>query len=134
MEASRYFSIFAFNDRGLPMWHSGKESACNAGDTGDKGSIPGSERSSGVGNGNLLQYSCLEKFHGQRGLTGYSPRGRKELDTTEQLSTHTHLMKHVLVLFVLSIPNKKRNILPQSGNTGLRWSAECGDVGSGPRH
>ena len=32
----------------------------NAGDTGDAGSIPGSGRSPGVGNGNLLQYSCLE--------------------------------------------------------------------------
>ena len=28
--------------------------------TGDMGSVPGSERSPGVGNGNLLQYSCLE--------------------------------------------------------------------------
>ena len=27
---------------------------------GDMGLIPGSERSSGEGNGNLLQYSCLE--------------------------------------------------------------------------
>ena len=34
-----------------------KESACNA---GDPGSIPGSGRSSGEGNGNPLQYSCLE--------------------------------------------------------------------------
>ena len=30
----------------------GKESACNAGDTGDTGSNPGSGRSSGGGNGN----------------------------------------------------------------------------------
>ena len=35
----------------------GKESASNA---GDLGSIPGSERSPGEGNGNPLQYSCLE--------------------------------------------------------------------------
>ena len=35
----------------------GKESDCNV---GDLGLIPGSERSPGVGNGNLLQYSCLE--------------------------------------------------------------------------
>ena len=35
----------------------GKESACNA---GDLGSIPGSGRSSGEGNGNPFQYSCLE--------------------------------------------------------------------------
>ena len=34
-----------------------KESACSAGDTG---SIPGSGRSLGGGNGNPLQYSCLE--------------------------------------------------------------------------
>ena len=32
----------------------------NAEDTGDKGSIPGSGRSNGGGNGNALQYSCLE--------------------------------------------------------------------------
>ena len=35
----------------------GKASACNA---GDLGSIPGSRRSPGEGNGNPLQYSCLE--------------------------------------------------------------------------
>ena len=35
----------------------GKESACNA---GDLGSIPGLGRSPAEGNGNLLQYSCLE--------------------------------------------------------------------------
>ena len=38
----------------------GKGSACNAGDTGDVGLIPGSGRSGGGGYGNLLQYSCLE--------------------------------------------------------------------------
>ena len=38
----------------------GKESACSAGDTEDTGSIPGSERSSGGGNGNPLQYSHLK--------------------------------------------------------------------------
>jgi len=32
----------------------------NAGDSRDIGSIPGSGRSLGVGNGNPLQYSCLE--------------------------------------------------------------------------
>ena len=42
---------------GLTWLLSGKESACNAGDTV---SIPGSERPPGEGNGNPLQYSCLE--------------------------------------------------------------------------
>ena len=37
-----------------------KESACNARDTGDAASIPGPGRSPGEGNGNALQYSCLE--------------------------------------------------------------------------
>ena len=41
---------------GHPRWLGGKESACNAGDVG---LILGSGRSSGEGNGNPLQYSCL---------------------------------------------------------------------------
>ena len=38
----------------------GKEFTCNAGDTGDDGSIPGLGRSPGGGNGNPFQYSYLE--------------------------------------------------------------------------
>ena len=37
-----------------------KNPLANAGDIRDMGSIPGSGRSPGEGNGNLLQYSCLE--------------------------------------------------------------------------
>ena len=44
---------------GLPRWLRGNESTCNAGDTGDVGSILGLGRSPGEGNGNPLQYSCL---------------------------------------------------------------------------
>ena len=50
--------------------------------------IPGSGKSPGEGNGNPLQYSCLEKSHGRGSLGGCSPRGCKELDTTEQLPFH----------------------------------------------
>ena len=42
---------------GFPGGSEGKASACNA---GDPGSIPGSGRSPGEGNGYALQYSCLE--------------------------------------------------------------------------
>ena len=42
---------------GFPGGSGSKESVCNA---GDLGSIPGSGRSPGEGNGNPLQYSCLE--------------------------------------------------------------------------
>ena len=38
-----------------------KNHPLSAGDTGDVGSIPGLERSPGVGNGDPLWYSCLEK-------------------------------------------------------------------------
>ena len=67
----------------FPGGSDGKASAYNA---GDLGSIPGSGRSPGEGNGNPLQYSCLEKSHGQKRLVGYSPWGCKGSDTTEQLS------------------------------------------------
>ena len=64
---------------GLPWWLSGKASACSAGDTGDASLIPGSRRSAGEGNGNPLQYSCLEnQSHGQHSLAGHNPQGRKE--------------------------------------------------------
>ena len=72
---------------GFPGGSDGKEYACNA---GDLGSIPRLERSPGGGHGNSLQYSCLENLHGQRSLARYSPRGHKELDTTEQLSIAQH--------------------------------------------
>ena len=45
------------NELGLPGSLVGKESACNA---GDQGLIPGLGRAPGGGNGNPLQYSCLE--------------------------------------------------------------------------
>ena len=44
----------------LPKWYSGKNLLANAGDTRDIGSILASGRSPGEGNGNPLQYSCLE--------------------------------------------------------------------------
>ena len=42
---------------GFPGGSNGEEFACNA---GDLGSIPGSGRYPGKGNGNPLQYSCLD--------------------------------------------------------------------------
>ena len=64
----------------------GKESACNA---GDPGLIPGFRRSPGEGNGDPLQYSCLENSM-NRGAwwATYSPWGHKELEMTE-VTEHT---------------------------------------------
>ena len=72
---------------GLLQWLSSKESTCNA---GEMSSIPELGRSPGERNGNPLQYSCLENPHGQKSLEGCSLWRRKELDTTEWLSTASH--------------------------------------------
>ena len=45
---------------GLPRWCSIKNLPASAGDTRDVGSLPILRRSPGEGNGNPLQYSCLE--------------------------------------------------------------------------
>ena len=64
----------------------------NGGDTRDASLIPGSGRSPGVVNDNPLRKWQSDpvflpgKFHGQRSLVGESSWGRKESDTTEQLS------------------------------------------------
>ena len=67
----------------FPDDSTGKESACNVGDTGGMGSIPEWRISPGEGNGNSLQYPCLEKSHQQRSLVGYSPWNHKESDVSE---------------------------------------------------
>ena len=66
-----YRSLSEF--KGFPGGSDSRESSCNARNVG---SIPGSGRSLGEGN------ACWAT---------YSPRGGKELDMTEQLSTHIHI-------------------------------------------
>ena len=60
-----------------------KNLPANSGGLRDAGSTPGLGRSPGEGNGNSLQYSCLEYPHGQRSLAGNSPWGHRE---SERLS------------------------------------------------
>ena len=73
-----------------------KESACSAGDTGNMGLIPRSERSSGEGNGNPLHCSCLKKPT-DRGA--YSTQSCKEFYTTEQISiSSVQSLSHVRLL------------------------------------
>ena len=61
-----------------------------SGDTRDMDVIPGLGRSPGGGDGNALQYSCLENPPGERSLTDYSPWGGRESSMTEHTHTHTY--------------------------------------------
>ena len=76
---------------GFPGGSDGKVSAHNA---GDPGSIPWLGRSPREGNGNPLQYSCLE--NSMDGGAWWGPWGRKELDTTEQLHFHFHMTQSLM--------------------------------------
>ena len=62
----------------FPGGSGGKESACSA---EDPGLIPGSGRSPEGGNGNLLQYSCMENSMGSQ---------RVRTEHTHHTHTHTH--------------------------------------------
>ena len=75
---------------GFPGGSEGKASACNA---GDLGSIPGSGRSSGEGNGNLLQYFCQENAMDREAWQATVHRVSKEWDTTLQLKQQQNALK-----------------------------------------
>ena len=79
----------------------------NAGDAGDKGSIPGLGRSPGGGNSNGFTL-LAGRFHGQRSLVGYSLWNRKELDTTEHMHTH----------------NSEAKMQPEPGKASRKWDAD----------
>ena len=71
----------------------GKEAACNAGDTGETGLIPGLGRCPGGGHGNPLQYSCLEnpmdRGAWQESLAGSRTQGCEESGIIEA-TEHAH--------------------------------------------
>ena len=66
-----------------------KNLSANAGDSRYVGLIPGSGRSPGVVSDHPLQYSCMEKFHGQRNLAGHQPWATK---SQTQLSNSAHAL------------------------------------------
>ena len=118
--------------RGFPGGADDKESA---GNTGDLGSIPRLGRSSGEGNGNPLQYSCLENSMDRGAWGGYSPWDCKESDTTGQLtlspqchsdfsfSFFGHTTHHTGSQFPMSFPGIKL-MPPALGAWSLKhWTA-----------
>ena len=68
---------------GFPGGSVVKNLPADVGDVRDFGLIPGSERSSAEGNGNPLQYSCLENPMERGAWWANSPWNCKELNTAE---------------------------------------------------
>ena len=73
---------------GFPRGSVVKSQLANSRDSGHSGSVPGLGYSPGEGNGNPLQYSCLENFRRQRSLTSYSHKRIRH----DRVSTHRLLV------------------------------------------
>ena len=103
---------------GFPHSSIGKESACSA---GDPGLIPGSGKSPGEGNGNPLQYSCLENRM-DRGACQATVHGvtriRQDLETKPspiQRKCYLAVKISELKIHCLSVGNNLPNITMRRG-------------------
>ena len=76
-----------------------KNLSANAGDTG---SVPGSGRSPGEGNGNLLPVFLSRKSHGLSSLVGYTPQGHKESDITKRLNRNNRVKSERFNILMLT--------------------------------
>ena len=113
--------------------------------TGDVGSIPGSRRSPGEGNGNPFQYSCLGNPTDKRSLLDYSPwackRGGHDL-ATEQQHSNVNLYTHLRTIHRSCTVSVREWAAPQSISTTTasrrnqyakcRACSPSHSVGSGP--
>ena len=131
---------------------SGKEPACNAGDTRDEGSIPGSGSSPGGGHGNSLQYSCLQNpmdgavwwstVHGvAKSTTRRSmheqklPQGEFSLDfennrtqVIQYLNRKVYSLIHIFLLKITTFPKRNRHSCwgwreANTRNKGREWGS-----------
>ena len=72
-----------------------KSLSASVGDTGDAGSIPGLGRSPGVGNGNPLQYSCLENSMDRGAWQATVCKvWKSQKRMSDWAHTHTHAVYH----------------------------------------
>ena len=87
-----------------------KNLPAKAGDIGDAGSIPGSEKSPGEGHGNSLQYSCLENPM-DRGVWWATVHGVTQNQTRlKQLSLHNNHIYETDTHLLQSQPNSIKTI------------------------
>ena len=108
---------------GFPGSSDGKEPACNV---EDPGSFPGVGRSSGEGNGNPLQYSCLENPIDRGTWQAIVHRIKKSWTRLKKLSTHTMTIRSPV------IPVSHFLVLDKAVlDTGLKIVLEQGSPASG---
>ena len=82
--------------KGFPGGTVVKNLPANEGDARDSGLISRWGRSAGLGNGNILQYSCLEHFM-HRGAWEATVHGVTKNHTRLSIYTHTHTHTHLLM-------------------------------------
>ena len=99
----------------------GKESTCNA---GEAGSIPGSGRSPGGGDGNPLQYSCMENSV-NRGAWQTTAHRSHRVDKTE---THTHTHRVTKTHKLEEVPKNSSAIGSFQGAPLIRMAPETSSV------
>ena len=80
----------------LPLWLSGKESACSAGAPEEAGLIPGWGSSPGEGNGNPLQYSCLGNPVDRGAWPATVPGVRESRTLLKRLSEQARHSKYIV--------------------------------------
>ena len=102
----------------------GSSSGINTGDVRDTGSISGWGRSPGEGNGNPIQYSCLQNPTDRGAWRATVPH--KELDVTEQLSTMLSRLSPLITSIRNVINPPQCSCLENPGDGGAWWAAICG--------
>ena len=105
------FGKFMTNSRGFPGGSVVKNPPANAGVVGDMCSIPGSRRCPGAGNGNPLQYSCLENSIDRGAWQGLQRVGQNWV-TEHCLASSTTNPKPYFQLSLRHSSSEKRSIFP----------------------
>ena len=108
-EYAAILETYSYYYRGFPSGSASKESSCNG---GDLGSIPGSGRSPGEGNGNPFQYSCpgnpMDRKAWRASVHGVAELGYDSMD-----ALRLHLMNK---MHVLKASSPRYYTLPASVN------------------